>query len=904
MDTKLKSFNYSYGAKIIALLLVFSLAFSGAYSLFTLFRSEIIFADDENRGFISTPAFLNNISDDALSIQKYTTFDEELVNSYSLFCAKDYCTRTSVEALKKDEAKALQLFDIITEFKKLAPAQTAAPSTEDKEDAEGIGEIADVTANEDVTAPQNAYDSGASVTDVSVTQVYIYDTDEWYSNASVSDPNGNYNRYLSSSVYSYKEVSSVSAEDAKTYLNKTYTDYNEWQNDYAYLRSQIFSLVTDATSRDTITLEFENKISTYSQGNWNSYVSDYLNSVVEFTNLKYAAVDNTTGNIRTNFEDGEFDYDKFEPNLPTGMFHVCYKPGVGLISGGCTVDNENADAVIELLGGITSTPTAEEFNTTFLDSYFGSNNISLYLYIGNDLVKGDAYHYLNQNYLDIHGKKTFPLAAAALLLLSSVLPFIFLCTVCGRRSDNTLAIAAVDKVPFIFHLTFSVAVISGLAMLLGIFAVFEFSNDYYQSGVYSVMRLVYSAMPYAFAAVMGLMTLAFTELILSVVRLVKCKCFFRHTLLYHIINLIRRIVLSILSFFRILGSNRRLTRSAALCLIAFFAVNSVLVAITAWSIDSFGIVFLFGLLTVTFNIASFAFAARYIRAFDSISELAHQMQQGNFDVPFDTESVPKPMRPLAVDVLRIRSSIKVAVDEALKGERMKTELITNVSHDLKTPLTSIITYVDLLKKCSIDNDDAKKYLDVLDDKSKRLKRLIEDLVEASKASTGNVKINAVPIDLFELAVQAMGEHNDALADAGLDAVINSPEVHPVVFADSQHTWRVIDNLFSNAKKYAMPGTRVYVDVTSDGTNGVFSMKNISREALNIPASELTARFVRGDSSRTGEGSGLGLSIAQSLCELQHGVFSLEIDGDLFKATVKLPLYEKESGEENNDTVSA
>ncbi|HZK21387.1 MAG TPA: ATP-binding protein, partial [Oscillospiraceae bacterium] len=182
-------------------------------------------------------------------------------------------------------------------------------------------------------------------------------------------------------------------------------------------------------------------------------------------------------------------------------------------------------------------------------------------------------------------------------------------------------------------------------------------------------------------------------------------------------------------------------------------------------------------------------------------------------------------------------------------------------------------------------------LDVLDEKSKRLKNLIEDLTEASKASTGNIKINREPINLSELAIQVLGEHSDAFESTGLNIVYDAPENEPIVFADSQYTWRIIENLISNVKKYAQPNTRVYMEVYTDFDYGVFSLKNISKNALNIPVSELTERFVRGDSSRTGEGSGLGLSIAESLCQLQKGKFALEIDGDLFKAKVKLPLYD-------------
>ena len=181
---------------------------------------------------------------------------------------------------------------------------------------------------------------------------------------------------------------------------------------------------------------------------------------------------------------------------------------------------------------------------------------------------------------------------------------------------------------------------------------------------------------------------------------------------------------------------------------------------------------------------------------------------------------------------------------------------------------------------------------MLEEKSERLKHLIEDLVEASKATTGNVKLNFVRVNLYELAMQAMGENADALEAAGLNVRLNQPEQEPILFADSQKTWRIIDNLISNVKKYALAGTRVYIEVGEENGAGVFAIKNVSREPLDVPIEQLTQRFVRGDASRSTEGSGLGLSIAQSLCELQSGTLEITMDGDLFKVTVRLPLADR------------
>jgi signal transduction histidine kinase len=228
------------------------------------------------------------------------------------------------------------------------------------------------------------------------------------------------------------------------------------------------------------------------------------------------------------------------------------------------------------------------------------------------------------------------------------------------------------------------------------------------------------------------------------------------------------------------------------------------------------------------------------------------------------------------------------VDEQMKSERFKAELITNVSHDLKTPLTSIINYVDLLKKEDIPNETARGYIEVLDRKSQRLKKLTEDLVEASKASTGALTVNRERLDVKQLVEQAAGEYQEKLSAAGLTLVTTLPQEPVTVTADGRHLWRVLDNLLGNCVKYALEGTRVYLDVTAQGEQAILTVKNISRQSLNLPAQQLLERFVRGDESRTTEGSGLGLSIARSLTELQGGTFELTIDGDLFKAVITLP----------------
>jgi len=278
----------------------------------------------------------------------------------------------------------------------------------------------------------------------------------------------------------------------------------------------------------------------------------------------------------------------------------------------------------------------------------------------------------------------------------------------------------------------------------------------------------------------------------------------------------------------------------------------------------------------------------WVVSFSLLRKGSRAIAAGELEYRIDTRRMPLDLKDTAEHLNNISAGLSAAVDEKMKSERFKAELITNVSHDLKTPLTSIINYVDLLKTTDQPDAKAREYIDVLDRKSQRLKKLTEDLVEASKASTGVLNISREKISLPQLLDQALGEWSEKLEARNLSLVTSLPEGDVAVYADGRHLWRVLDNLLSNCSKYAMEGTRVYLDLVRGKGQVVLSVKNISREPLNVPPERLMERFVRGDESRTTEGSGLGLSIARSLTELQGGTFQLAVDGDLFKAIVTLP----------------
>ena len=269
-----------------------------------------------------------------------------------------------------------------------------------------------------------------------------------------------------------------------------------------------------------------------------------------------------------------------------------------------------------------------------------------------------------------------------------------------------------------------------------------------------------------------------------------------------------------------------------------------------------------------------------------LSRASKQLSAGNLEYKVDTRRMFRSFRQHGEDLNNISECIAIALNQKMKSERLRTELITNVSHDIKTPLTSIINYVDLLKKEELTGQ-ASAYVEVLDRQSRRLKKLTEDLVEASKASTGNIHCSLACTDIVELVQQAAGEYEEKLAASQLEAIISAPE-NEIVYGlvDGNLMWRVMSNLLSNACKYSQPNTRVYIQVKQNADQVFVTVKNISRDQLNIDPDELMERFVRGDSSRSTEGSGLGLNIARSLVDLQKGKFSLSIDGDLFKAQVR------------------
>lgn len=499
-----------------------------------------------------------------------------------------------------------------------------------------------------------------------------------------------------------------------------------------------------------------------------------------------------------------------------------------------------------------------------INSMLIGTNLELYATVQNPLQPGDTFYDSYQTYNVVKANVVKLILVEIVSLVLFFFSFIYLILVSGRReSGGKIHLIFVDRIFTEIHflLVFIAAIIS-LSFLT------QFS--YYNSNEFLMIGLIVLAIDFWIGM----------SYFFSMVRQIKGKLFITNSLSFKLLKALKK-------FIKMCFDGKIFKVSLLLLLLAYGGINSLIFAL---SISGDEVLLLFGFIfLICFNTFVLIFSSRSLASLSTIMESTEELSKGNLDYKLDTSKISVSFSNFAEDVQSIQMGLKKAVAEAIKGERMKTDLITNVSHDLKTPLTSIVTYVDLLKKEELSNDTANGYIEILEEKSYRLKNLIEDLIEASKASSGNLNVNAEKVDLHELMLQACGEYEESIKASDLDIRINS-ELSVLVIADGKYMWRIVENLMSNAIKYSLKHSRVYIDIIETDTHGQITVKNISATALDISPEQLTERFVRGEASRTTEGSGLGLSIAQSLSVLQGGTFKIEIDGDLYKATVALPLW--------------
>ncbi len=439
---------------------------------------------------------------------------------------------------------------------------------------------------------------------------------------------------------------------------------------------------------------------------------------------------------------------------------------------------------------------------------------------------------------------TYRLNQMAGLLLGLAAAFIYLVIVIGRKPEEDQAVH-LNRLDRLYN-DFNLIICSSLIGLWLAAMVQVYHTKMYEL-IFPITLLI---------APFGLI------LVLSLVKHLKNGTFLKHTLIYSIFH-------KLFKFIKDTYDSGSVGVKVILIVIGYPA----LVAAT------------FFIFPITIGIAAWL-ALRKVKEFNAIKEGVKRVKAGDIHYKISVAGAGEFGR-IASDINTITEGLNKAVANQLKSERLKTELITNVSHDIRTPLTSIITYVDLLKN-EKDQTKTQEYLEIIDQKSQRLKTLTEDLFEAAKASSGNIAVNYEEIDLLSLITQGLGELDDKIKELELEFKINYPQDKMFIQADGKLLWRAIENLLSNIFKYALKGSRVYVDILDLGTSVTLIIKNISAYELNISADELMERFKRGDESRSSQGSGLGLSIAKSLIEIQKGSFNIEIDGDLFKAIIQMP----------------
>jgi len=665
-----------------------------------------------------------------------------------------------------------------------------------------------------------------------------------------------------------------SAKDADTVIKICRTIYNGTMLDgyYAVYVSDDYltNVVEDKFSYDVYQPDYDE---------FKEHAEKLDESFVNYKNMRFAVRNNDSGTLISNFDGVTAD---MKDNEIEELF-LAYPWSV-------VIDSEKG--IVEQGEKYVGENVWDHFKYKWSRDWPYENKYTIYLCFDDNFPFGeDVFSVMEDNYRSIYSGFTSALRFAIVMLLLLLTCIVVLVLVCAKRSEDDEVHMRVhtDKIPFIIRTVLNFGLIAALIAGFGGLIYILFGNQVLAvSTVKNLLRLCTAAIA-AFLI----------DWILYIARNIKNGSFASLFIIGRIFGLLKR---SAKKTHEKLKAKREeytgvyrdifndILRKVTLFVLLPNLVLGIIALLSAWNGES-GLSFLILFPLFIYDVLVVGYIFRYAFSLRKVFYALNQVRNGNYNIKIDTSSMPQSVKNYASDVEALNEGLKIAVDNATKEQRMKTELITNVSHDLKTPLTSIITYVDLLSHCDIENEAAIGYINVLGEKSERLKQLIEALVDASKASSGTMNVELIKVSLNELTRQITGEYADELEARNLTLVEQEDESDIIVLADSKLCYRVFDNLMNNVKKYAMPGTRVYLRIYKNCGNGVISLINISEKQLNIPASELMARFVRGDESRTTEGNGLGLSIAKDFCTLQGGRLSIEINGDLFSATVEYRLDE-------------
>lgn len=571
------------------------------------------------------------------------------------------------------------------------------------------------------------------------------------------------------------------------------------------------------------------------------------------TNLTYLFADKETQTIYTN-KKAYSSYAQLEQNLEK-------------------IFKEKAYAVVypELSECVTNIPGADlqVWNHT-IDQSFDTKDFVFAVSVDTKFSVADSMADEAENY-ETYSKPMFPMLAGA--IFGSVLwliGMVWLTVTAGRRpEDEEIHLNGFDR----WYTEIAAGAVIGIWLAGTIISGTLIANSSLGYS-HAVVTVIVTCL------ICGTYTMAWFLIgYLSLVRRIKAGTLWKNSLIRTVLKWIGKCSGKLADFARAFSRNTAEKIKVLLVGGAFLFLQFLIIG----CVFSGAGVFLLALMAV--DVAVMIFAIRKADGQDRIMDGLKKISDGELQYKIKTDTLTGKQKVMAEYINNIGGGLDAAVENSLKKERMQTELITNVSHDLKTPLTSIINYVDLMKRENPTDPKIQEYLRILDEKSQRLKVLTEDVVEASKASTGNIKLEMNDIDFVEMVQQVIGEFEEKFQEKNLTMMVHFTDEPSIIYADGQRMWRVLENVFGNVVKYAMEGTRVYAEISNRNKKVTFSLKNISAQPLNISADELTERFIRGDVARNTEGSGLGLSIAKSLTELQGGEFKLYLDGDLFKVMI-------------------
>ena len=571
------------------------------------------------------------------------------------------------------------------------------------------------------------------------------------------------------------------------------------------------------------------------------------------TNLTYLFADKETQTIYTN-KKAYSSYAQLEQNLEK-------------------IFKEKAYAVVypELSECVTNIPGADlqVWNHT-IDQSFDTKDFVFAVSVDTKSSVADSMADEAENY-ETYSKLMFPMLAGA--VFGSVLwliGMVWLTVTAGRKpEDEEIHLNGFDR----WYTEIAAGAVIGI-WLAGTIILGTLIANSSLGYSYAVVTVIVTCL------ICGTYTMAWFLIgYLSLVRRIKAGTLWKNSLIRKVLKWIGKCSGKLADFVRAFSRNTAEKIKVLLVGGAFLFLQFLIIGCIFGGAE----VFLLALMAV--DVAAMIFVIRKADGLDLIMDGLKKISDGELQYKIKIDTLTGKQKVMAEYINNIGSGLDAAVENSLKKERMQTELITNVSHDLKTPLTSIINYVDLMKRENPTDPKIQEYLRILDEKSQRLKVLTEDVVEASKASTGNIKLEMNDIDFVEMVQQVIGEFEEKFQEKNLTMMVHFTDEPSIIYADGQRMWRVLENVFGNVVKYAMEGTRVYAEISNRNKKVTFSLKNISAQPLNISADELTERFIRGDVARNTEGSGLGLSIAKSLTELQGGEFKLYLDGDLFKVMI-------------------